>query len=116
MPALRHRRLALSRFQLLRRAYVWCLSCERHYPGTLRSTPGRTPRTRSRNREGDWSTSMEIAESRYRTLLNASTLLADQPTIKAVLSSLRTVLSSTSKLHGTELYVLDNDGTEFLLL
>ena len=53
---------------------------------------------------------MTITEDRYRMLLGASTALADQPTVKAVLQSLRGVLSSTSKLHGAELYVLSDDG------
>ena len=53
---------------------------------------------------------MRSTEDRYRTLLDASSTLADQPTIKAVLRSLRDVLSSTSRLHGAELYVLSNDG------
>ena len=53
---------------------------------------------------------MTIAEDRYRILLGASTALADQPTVRAVLQSLRGVLSSTSKLHGAELYVLSDDG------
>ncbi len=53
---------------------------------------------------------MTVAEDRYRMLLGASTALADQPTVKAVLQSLRGVLSSTSKLHGAELYVLSDDG------
>jgi formate hydrogenlyase transcriptional activator len=52
---------------------------------------------------------MTNAEDRYRTLLDASSTLAGQPTVKAVLHSLRGVLSSTSKLHGAELYVLDDD-------
>ena len=52
---------------------------------------------------------MRSTEARYRTLLDASSALADQPTVKAVLHSLRDVLSSTSRLHGTELYVLDDD-------
>ena len=59
---------------------------------------------------------MTIAQGRYRTLLDAPGVLADQPTIKAVLSSLRSVLSSTSKLHGVDLYVLDNDGETLRLL
>ncbi len=59
---------------------------------------------------------MTIAENRYRTLLNAPSVLADQPTIKAVLSSLRSVLSSTSRLHGADLYVLDNDANSLRLL
>ena len=50
---------------------------------------------------------MTIAEDRYRMLLGASTALADQPTVKAVLQSLRGVLSSTSRLHGAELCVLE---------
>ena len=52
---------------------------------------------------------MRSTEDRYRTLLDASSTLADKPTIKAVLHSLRDVLSSISRLHGTELYVLDDD-------
>ena len=53
---------------------------------------------------------MTITEDRYRMLLGASTALADQPTVKAVLQSLRGVLASTSKLHGVELFVLSDDG------
>jgi formate hydrogenlyase transcriptional activator len=53
---------------------------------------------------------MTITEDRYRMLLGASTALADQPTVKAVLQSLRGVLSSTSRLHGAELFVLNDDG------
>ena len=53
---------------------------------------------------------MTVTESRYRSLLGASTALADQPTVKAVLQSLRGVLSSTSRLHGADLYVLSDDG------
>ena len=53
---------------------------------------------------------MRSTEDRYRTLLDASSTLADQPTVKAVLHSLRDVLSSTSRLHGAELYVLSDDG------
>ena len=49
---------------------------------------------------------MSNTEDRYRTLLDASSTLAHQPTVKAVLHSLRGVLSSTSGLHGAELYVL----------
>lgn len=53
---------------------------------------------------------MTITEDRYRMLLGASTALADQPTVKAVLQSLRRVLASSSRLHGAELYVLSDDG------
>jgi formate hydrogenlyase transcriptional activator len=57
-----------------------------------------------------------VSERRYRTLLDASSILAEQPTIKAVLSSLRSVLSSSSRLHGVDLYVLDSDGSNLRLL
>jgi formate hydrogenlyase transcriptional activator len=53
---------------------------------------------------------MTIVEDRYRTLLGASSALADQPTVKALLHSLRGVLASTSRLHGVELYLLSDDG------
>jgi formate hydrogenlyase transcriptional activator len=53
---------------------------------------------------------MTITEDRYRTLLGASSALAEQPTVKAVLHSLRGVLSSTSTLHGAELFMLSDDG------
>ncbi len=53
---------------------------------------------------------MTIEEDRYRSLLDASCAFADQPTVKAVLQSLRGVLSSTSRLHGAELYLLSDDG------
>src|SRR5208337_568719 len=59
------------------------------------------------------SRAMTITEDRYRMLLGASSALADQPTLKAVLHSLRDILSSTSRLHGTELYVL-NDAQDSL--
>jgi len=59
---------------------------------------------------------MIITEDRYRMLLGASSALADQPTVKAVLQSLRSVLSSTSRLHGADLYVLSEDGSSLRLL
>ena len=59
---------------------------------------------------------MTSAEDRYRILLDASSSLADQPTVKAVLHSLRDVLSSTSRLHGIELYVLDDDENSLRVL
>jgi formate hydrogenlyase transcriptional activator len=52
---------------------------------------------------------MTITQDRYRTLLGASSALADQPTVKAVLHSLRDVLSSSCRLHGVHLYILDDD-------
>ena len=53
---------------------------------------------------------MSSSEDRYRTLLDAAYPFADQPTVKAVLHSLRGVLSNTCKIHGTFLYVLCDDG------
>ena len=49
------------------------------------------------------------AHSRYRTLLDVSRALVEQPTVKAVLRSLRDVLSSSVRLHGADLYLLDSD-------
>ena len=52
---------------------------------------------------------MTSAEDRYRALLDASSALADQPTVKAVLHSLRAVFSGTSRLHGAEIYLFSDD-------
>ena len=59
---------------------------------------------------------MTVAEGRYRTLLDASSAVADQPTIKAVLRSLRDVLSNVSELHGADLFVLGDNGKSLHLL
>ena len=53
---------------------------------------------------------MRSTEDRYRALLNATSAVADQPTVKAVLHSLRDVLSSTCNIHGALLYILDGGG------
>jgi hypothetical protein len=53
---------------------------------------------------------MTMTDDRYRTLLGAFSAVADQPTVKSVLHSLRDVLASTSKLPGVELYLLSTDG------
>ncbi len=47
---------------------------------------------------------------RYRTLLDMSSAVADQPTVKAMLHSMRGILSRTCRLHGAFLYVLEADG------
>ena len=47
-------------------------------------------------------------DSRYRALLDVSAAMGEQPTVKAVLHSLRDVLSSSVRLHGTDLYLLDS--------
>ena len=59
---------------------------------------------------------MSSSEDRYRTLLDAAYAFADQPTVKAVLHSLRGVLSNTCKIHGTFLYVLCDDGESLQVL
>ena len=59
---------------------------------------------------------MKSAEDRYRTLLDASSAVADQPTVKAVLQSLRSVLSSTCAIHGAFLYILSADGQNLQVL
>ena len=54
--------------------------------------------------------------SRYRTLLDMSSAVADQPTVKAMLHSLRSILSSSCTFHGAHLYVLDADGEHLHVL
>jgi formate hydrogenlyase transcriptional activator len=56
------------------------------------------------------------AEIRYRALLGASSSVADQPTLKAVLHSLRELLSSTCLIHGAELFVLCDEGKNLCVL
>jgi formate hydrogenlyase transcriptional activator len=56
------------------------------------------------------------AHSRYRALLDVSAALVEQPTVKAVLHSLREVLSSSVRLHGADLYLLDSDRETLHLL
>jgi formate hydrogenlyase transcriptional activator len=55
-------------------------------------------------------------DSRYRALLDVSSAIAEQPTVKAVLHSLRGVLSSTCHIHGAHLYVLSGDRESLHLL
>jgi len=55
-------------------------------------------------------------DSRYRTLLDVSSAMVEQPTVKAVLHSLRSVLSSSCRLHGAHLYVLGSNGESLHLL
>src|ERR1700719_505959 len=58
---------------------------------------------------GETSARLVPTDSRYRALLNVSAALVEQPTVKAVLHSLREVLSSSVRLHGADLYLLDSD-------
>jgi formate hydrogenlyase transcriptional activator len=59
---------------------------------------------------------MASAEDRYRTLLDMSSALADQPTVKAMIQSLRGLLSSSCNVHGAHLWVLGADGQSLHLL
>jgi formate hydrogenlyase transcriptional activator len=54
--------------------------------------------------------------SRYRALLDVSSAMVEQPTVKAVLHSLRDVLSSSCRLHGLDIYVLGSGGDTLHLL
>jgi len=56
------------------------------------------------------------ANSRYRALLDVSSAMVEQPTVKAVLHSLRDVLSSSCRLHGVDIYVLGSGGDTLHLL
>ncbi|MFI5092018.1 MAG: sigma 54-interacting transcriptional regulator [Candidatus Acidiferrales bacterium] len=53
---------------------------------------------------------------RYRALLDVSSAMVEQSTVKAILHSLRDVLSSSCRLHGAHLYVLGGDGKTLHLL
>jgi len=50
-----------------------------------------------------------LGDGRYRALLDVSRAMVAQPTVKAVLHSLRDVLSNSIRLHGADLYLLDSD-------
>jgi formate hydrogenlyase transcriptional activator len=56
------------------------------------------------------------ASSRYRALLDVSSAMVEQPTVKAVLHSLRDVLASSCRLHGVDIYVLGTGGDTLHLL
>jgi formate hydrogenlyase transcriptional activator len=49
-------------------------------------------------------------------LLDVSSAMVEQPTVKAVVHSFRRVLSSSCRLHGAHLYVLGSDGESLHLL
>jgi hypothetical protein len=65
---------------------------------------------------GENSARLAPADTRYRVLRDASSAMVEQPTVKAVLHSLRGVLSSSCRLHGAHLYVLGNEGESLHLL
>jgi len=54
--------------------------------------------------------------SRYRALIEVSTAMVQQPTVKAVLHSLREVLSNSCRLHGVHLWVLGSKGNSLHVL
>lgn len=58
---------------------------------------------------------MVSAADRYRTLLDAASAVADQPSVKAVLHSLRGVLSNISCVYSAGLYLLTEDRTALKL-
>ena len=49
-------------------------------------------------------------------MLDVSSAMVEQPTVKAVVHSFRRVLSSSCRLHGAHLYVLGGDGESLHLL
>src|ERR1700733_15163204 len=67
-------------------------------------------------RMSDTNGGVAPAYGRYRALLDVSAALVEQPTVKAILHSLRDVLSSSVRLHGTDLYLLDSNRETLHLL
>jgi len=65
---------------------------------------------------GEDSAKLVLSDSRYRALLGVSSAMVEQATVKAVLHSLRGVLSSSCRLHGTHLYILGSGGDSLHLL
>src|SRR5246127_3748920 len=65
---------------------------------------------------GESSAAVAPSDSRYRALLDVSSAMVEQPTVKAVLHSLRGVLSSSCRLHGAHLYVLGSEKESLHLL
>ncbi len=55
-------------------------------------------------------------DGRYRALLDVSSAIVEQPTVEAVLHSLRGVLSNITALHGAALYLLSDDGNALQLV
>src|SRR5580765_8099725 len=65
---------------------------------------------------GEDSAKLVLTDSRYRALLGVSSAMVEQATVKAVLHSLRDVLSSSCRLHGAHLYILGSGGESLHLL
>jgi len=65
---------------------------------------------------GEDSAKLVLTDSRYRALLGVSSAMVEQATVKAVLHSLRDVISSSCRLHGAHLYILGSGGESLHLL
>ena len=110
--------------RLLRDGHIQCSDLARNAFGWKRLTLGEELVTRLhalRLHLRDVSSQMSTqaigsVEERYRSLLDASSALADQPTVKAVLQSLRSVLSSSCRLHGAFLWMLAENRTTLCVL
>jgi hypothetical protein len=59
---------------------------------------------------GESSAGLAPTDSRYQVLLDASTATVEQPTVQAVLHSLRELLSSSVRLQGAPLHLLNSRG------
>jgi formate hydrogenlyase transcriptional activator len=59
---------------------------------------------------GESSARAALADSRYRALLDVSSTIAQQPSLQAVLRSVRSVLSNISGVYSAGLYLLTDDG------
>jgi len=55
-------------------------------------------------------------DGRYRALLDVSSAMVEQPTVEAILHSLRAVLSNITAFHGADLYLLSDDGKDLQLV
>ncbi len=58
---------------------------------------------------------MNVAERRYQALLDVTTAIANQPTVEAVLRTLRGVLSRIASFDSVDLYLLNEDATALYL-
>jgi formate hydrogenlyase transcriptional activator len=58
---------------------------------------------------GESSARLTLADSRYRALLDVSSTIVQQPSVQAVLQSVRRVLSDISGVYSTGLYLLTDD-------
>jgi len=59
---------------------------------------------------GESSARSALTDSRYRALLDVSSTIAQQPSLQAMLRSVRNVLSDISGVYSAGLYLLTDDG------